>query len=72
MVFKPGLFIYSKAPGFFFFKIGNIARLLNFIFTNTLINNTGTFFIILAYNGGVSIISILITLVTFIPNLIFK
>ena len=72
MVFEPSLFIYSKALEFLLSKVGNVTRLLNFVFINTLINNTGAPFITLAYNGGAFIISIFITLVTPAFNLIFK
>ena len=58
--------------GFLFFKIDNITGLLNFTFTNTLINNTGTPFIIPAYNKGIFITNIPTTLVTPIPNLTLK
>ena len=72
MVFEPGLFIYSETPGFLLPKVSNITGLLNSTFTDILINNTGTFFIILTYNRNTFIINIPTALVTPTPNLILK
>ena len=64
MAFEPSLFIYNKTPGFLFPEVSNIAGLLNFVFTDMLMNNTGAPFITPAYNGGAFIISILTAPVT--------